>query len=669
MSKWWEHYPWRNIQTNLRQIDMMDIDAKEYVAQLKDLGATVTLLNAAGIIASYDTELDFQPKSEYLQGSSLAEIVEECHKAGIKVFCRTDFSKIRREVYEKHPEWAFRTAKGEIVDYNGDISTCPNGDYQKVYMHKILREVLTKIPFDGVFCNMSGFLVTDYDMNYYGICHCDSCKRMFRERFGEELPETMQPGNPSMMKYMAFKKQCEKEHEERVRATVRDINPQIAVNGLDYIRSESNTDIKRPAWPYSASSNARKDSGPARLRVADNNSVDFIGFQYRHISVSPELMELRQWQNLANSGNVSVYIMGHLGNHKDMSWYEGTKRVFDFHKAHEDLYTSMRSDAKVALVRNSGLEMDKEGQGWVRVLTQSHIPFDEIYVDEMDQPDRLEGKEVLILGNISLMSDEEAARIDAFVEQGGKVIVTASTGMMDENYTPRRGFALKCLGVSVTGRKNGMKSTMFELGEGEERFFPRTASAHYVAPGASMIEIKAREGTQSYFHVIPEHPFGPPERCYFTEVGTMPAVVKAAYGAGESIYIPFAAADFYAKEGYQNSLSFLQDVLFEICGITEIAPELSPMVEINICRTKEEKILQFVNTSGCFANHYVAPLPIYGLEVRIDEWLDESVDNDGELQAKTLNGGTVELERRGSEIWAKLDRLDHYDAIVLSSQK
>ncbi len=28
---WWEDYPWRMVQTNLRQIDMLDIDAKEYV--------------------------------------------------------------------------------------------------------------------------------------------------------------------------------------------------------------------------------------------------------------------------------------------------------------------------------------------------------------------------------------------------------------------------------------------------------------------------------------------------------------------------------------------------------------------------------------------------------------------------------------------------------------
>ena len=57
---WWTNYPWRMIQTNLRETDMEDINAEEYAKDLADFGATVVLLNAAGIIASYDTKLDFQ---------------------------------------------------------------------------------------------------------------------------------------------------------------------------------------------------------------------------------------------------------------------------------------------------------------------------------------------------------------------------------------------------------------------------------------------------------------------------------------------------------------------------------------------------------------------------------------------------------------------------------
>ena len=155
---WWTNYPWRMIQTNLRETDMEDINAEKYARNLADFGATVVLLNAAGIIASYDTKLDFQTKSAYLHADSLSQIIDACHKRGIRVIARTDFSKVRYELYKKHPEWAYRTKDGNIVSYNGDVHVCPNGDYQQKYMFEILKEVLCRFPFDGVFCNMSGFL-------------------------------------------------------------------------------------------------------------------------------------------------------------------------------------------------------------------------------------------------------------------------------------------------------------------------------------------------------------------------------------------------------------------------------------------------------------------------------------------------------------------------------
>lgn len=665
MANWWDHYPWRNIQTNLRERDMEDMDAKAYVARLKELGATVTLLNAAGIVANYDTKLDFQPKNPYLRGNTLEEMVEECHRAGIRVFCRTDFSRIRRDIYEKHPNWAFRTAEGKIVDWEGYVSTCLNGDYQRIYMHEVLREVLTKIPFDGIFFNMGGFMVTDYDVKYYGACHCENCRRMYRERFGEEMPEQMKPGDPSMLRYMAFKDQCEREHRERVVKTIREISPQIAIHGVDYIRSESGSDAVRPPWPYSASSNARRGSGPARMRLADNNAVDFMGFRYRHTSVSPELMELRQWQNLANSGNVSVFIMGDISTHPDRTWYAPTKKVFDFHREHEELYTRMVSDAKVALAVSHGVETNKETQGWVRALTQSHIPFDEIYTDEMDHPDRLEGKEVLILGDVAVLSDGEAEIIDRFAEKGGTVLVTGKAGMMREDYTPRRGFALRCLGVTVTGKPQSLKSSLFEIGKDEEEIFPRSALAHYIAPGDTLMTVRPKEGAKGWLSMIGEHPYGPPEICYIDDSDRTdaPGVIEMAYGKGKSVYIPFAVGNFYAKEGHKNSLSLMQDVLFGICGIEEIAPDLSPMVELVLCRTEKEKIIQLINESGCMEKHYMAPLPVYDLSVRIP---DRLADGSRITNCHTLRGGKVSLERDGDDLVLHLNQLCDYEAIVVS---
>ena len=68
---WWEDYPWRQVQTNLRQIDMLDIDAAEYVRELQQFNATVVMINVGGILASYETHLPFHFQSPYLKGDSI----------------------------------------------------------------------------------------------------------------------------------------------------------------------------------------------------------------------------------------------------------------------------------------------------------------------------------------------------------------------------------------------------------------------------------------------------------------------------------------------------------------------------------------------------------------------------------------------------------------------
>ena len=127
VKHWWTDYPWRMIQTNLRETDMADIDAEAYAQQLADYGATVVTLNAAGIIASYQTKLDFQTQSPYLTGSSLMEMIEACHKRGIRVIARTDFSKIREPIFEKHPDWAYRDKKRKWRQLQWQKPNLPEG--------------------------------------------------------------------------------------------------------------------------------------------------------------------------------------------------------------------------------------------------------------------------------------------------------------------------------------------------------------------------------------------------------------------------------------------------------------------------------------------------------------------------------------------------------------
>ncbi len=653
MSHWWNHYPWRLVQTNLRQIDMENMNAEEYAQEVQDFGATAVLLNAAGIIASYDTKLPFQPKSDYLHGDSLQDMIDACHRRGIKVICRTDFSKVRFEIYQQHPEWAYVSPEGGIVNYNGDVAVCPNSEYQQERKLDIIREVLTELPFDGIFCNMSGFQVMDYSGNYYGPCHCENCKRLFRAQYGEEIPMRDNPHDPVYRKYMTFKNACIKAHKEKLNAAIREVSPEIAINNQDYIRTESNTEIGRPQWLYSASSNARLTSGMEKTRPADNACVDFIGFRYRDISVSPQLMELRQWQNLANAGCVSMYIMGTLSNHRDTSAFTPTKKIFAFHAAHEELFTHMKSAAKTVLVRSGMLARDDpEGYGWIRVLTESHIPFDEIKAAELVDIRQLQGKKLLILGDNKAVSPKLLALADEFAKQGGTVISAGETGLMKD------GCALQCVGITgVISNDHDRMSSMYEIREEDREMFPRCQETPFIMPGPDMVRFTSESGAKKYLRLIPEHPFGPPERCYYTEITDEPGVTVMPYGAGKGIYLPFKAASMYWKEGYANTFAFLQDVLINLADAESLAPDLTPMVEITLNTVGDKTLVQLVNTSGVFGNSYFDPLPIHDITLSLPAGTGD--------KAIALNGGQVTWESKEDCLLIHLDQLNHYEAIVI----
>lgn len=633
------------VQTNFREIDMDGIDADRYAQSLADLGATVVTLNAGGILASYDSKLPYHTVSPYLTGSSLKDILDACHARGIRVIARMDFSKIPNAVYEQHPDWAFRTADGGIVAQNGFVQTCQNSIYQQEKVMEILQELLTTHPFDGVYCNMSGFVATDYSGKIYGFCTCDRCKAGFKAAFNLDAPAKMDMRDPVTMRYMGFQAGSGKKLRAKMNAVIKAINPEIAVDKVDYLRTESHTDIDEPIWIHSASSNSRQTA--AMGLISDNASADFMGFRYRESSVSPGVMELRQWQNLANSGAVSLYIMGRLDNHRDTSFLEGSRKVFAFHKAHEQLLQGLKSAAQVLLVYKAQQgRSDPESYGWIRALTASHIPFAEVKTGGITQA-VLADKKVVILADAKDLSADQAALVDAFAQNGGTVIASGDSGV--------RGSAqsLACLGIEkVLGKQRGLMSTVFSLGSDETSVFPRCASTPVIAPGPEITQAAYAPSVKTYFRTLSEPMYGPPEVCYAKEATDAPGITVNAFGAGCGIFIPWNCGSFYHNEGYTNTLNFLQDVLFSLCGLPQMASGLHESVELVLSRKENMTVVSLINASGYFDNSFFSPIPMADIALRIPGSF---------ASARALNGGTVSLDDNGIH----LNKLNEFEMIVL----
>ena len=639
---WWQTHPWRMVQTNLRETDMTDIDAEKFAKDLADFGATVVNLNAAGILASYETKLPFHTKSSYLTGSSLQQILDECHKQRIRVIARCDFSKIPLAVYEQHPDWAFRKADGSIIEQNGFVQTCQNSVYQQEKVPEILRELLTTHDFDGVYCNMSGFIATDYWGNIHGFCTCDRCKAGFKAAMNMDAPAKLDMKDPVTMRYMGFQAGCGKKLRAAMNQVVKSINPEIALDKVDFLRTESHSEINIPIWVYSASSNCRQTVGAERSMVSDNAVVDYMGFRYRESSICPEALALRQWQNVAHAGSCSLYIIGRLDSHLDKSGLESTRKVFHFHKQHEQLIAGLQSAAQVLLVsKDQQSREDPESYGWVRALTASHIPFDECKLGGLNEK-LLSRETVVILADVKMLKPEQAAMLDAFVQAGGTVVASGETGLARINP--------EFFGVRLGERQKNCMSSVLKASERDS--FARCAAAPLIPFGGEIQEVIPGDNTRGYLQLIPEHPFGPPEVAYYTEVTEVPGITAHKHGTGQGILIPWNIGSFYHAEGYTNTLNVMQEVLFGLCGIPEIAPGLHETVELVLSRKDGKTVVSLINASGYFGNSFFKPIPMANITLNIPGSF---------TAAAALNGGTVSLKENS----VHLDKLNEFEMIVL----
>ena len=152
MAHWWNNYPWRVIQPYFREIDTLDFDEERFLVELEEFSCNMVMLNAAGLIAGYDTELEDHTRSAYIDNFDLRHLVDRCHEKGIKVIARTDFSKIARPVFERHPDWVYRHADGTELDYNGYVQTCLCGGYQGGYTDLIVSDLNQAAVDDVVAC-------------------------------------------------------------------------------------------------------------------------------------------------------------------------------------------------------------------------------------------------------------------------------------------------------------------------------------------------------------------------------------------------------------------------------------------------------------------------------------------------------------------------------------
>lgn len=157
-------------QTNLRDIDVITMDTDTVAEYIKAHGANTWLQSIGGIIANYQSKLDFHYINPMLReregGDLVKDTIESAHARGIRVLGRMDFSKVHRKIADANPQWAYVSPNGTWQTHpRGLVSVCPSTEWYQNRTFDIIEEIIDNYDVEGFFVNYAGYNENDYFRN------------------------------------------------------------------------------------------------------------------------------------------------------------------------------------------------------------------------------------------------------------------------------------------------------------------------------------------------------------------------------------------------------------------------------------------------------------------------------------------------------------------------
>ncbi len=628
---WWMEEPFRLVQTNLRETDA-SVDPVRLVRTVAEFRANTLLFGLGGIVAYYPTRVPFHYPSPHLPpGRDLfGAVLKEAHAKGIRVIGRFDLTKAQKPVYDAHPEWFFRKANGEPVIYNGLYSTCINGGYWREHAVEVLSEALGRYDLDGLFFNGIGNSSTDYSGNYHGLCHCDNCRSRFRAGFQRELPE--RPDGD----YQRFLSGSVMEVTKQIAGLLHSKRPgAVLFNAFDARTSESNTSVDRPLpmWPYSASDNVNRVRNTDPSMMSFNLCIGFVDIPYRFVTVPPDEIRIRLYQNMAHGAGPTFVALGTLDSQEDRNGLLAARPLFEWHAEHEDLYAGQENAARVLLLTGP----TNSYRGFFRILSEQHIPF-----AVSASMDRLKSGERQF--DLVISPNGAPPELERYVASGGRLLAAGPS----QPAFPE---------MKAVRKWTETRSSYFRIRD--HSIFPSLANTQLLFLDGEFLEV-APSG-KPMLTLIPPSMFGPPEKVHIDRVDTdKPGLLLTEHSKGKLAYLPWDVGGLYYRHSSPPHAALVADLIDHLLpGGRQIRTNAHPLVEMTLMRQpkRDRMLVHFVNISGHSSTGYFPPFEARDIEVQVSA--------DFARARSAVLGAQLQVTRQERYGKFTLPRLGAYDVVVL----
>ncbi|MBJ2357311.1 hypothetical protein [Sphaerochaeta sp. S2] len=659
--EWWKRNNQRLIQTNLRSSDA-SLDRQVLIEQLKVLNANVLLMNTGGLVSFYPTELPFHYRSPSLgSGDLTGDMVHLCHEHNIRFIARFDFSKIHESIFAEHPDWAYRSLDNKSVNYNGFVHTCVNGGFQKEKSLAILKETLDRYPIDGVFFNMFGYFTRDYSHNYHGICQCDSCRKMFYDRYGLSLPTQEDPNDPVFNTYQQFKLETVHEMMDNIRNLVKSYGENIAVSTytddcVDIIKKESNTEIHRPypLWEYSASENIQSVEGTWDEKTISNVCINAIGLDYRFQGVPTPQVEIRLIQALANGSGMDFCIIGVFKDYPDRKSLKAVEKIYSYHAENEQYYGNFSILEDVVLIKPgphpTSWQLD-EYLGLYRILKEAHISF-RVVEQAAIKPHHLKRCKLIICPDLS----NTCTLMDILANSKKPIIWTGSTWKQTQYPDFNALFSIDTAGEVEDARWSYVRNFPQSL-------FPSLSDTDWSMLDGPVVGLKVLDGSIGCMEQMTVGTFGPPEMCQ----GNIRSgkYLGAITPDGKRQLFSIGLGKLYKRYGYPEHKYLILDRIKSIVQKPVIELDSNEQIEVVFGSYPEDGpasyILHLINLAGFNGSTFFKSQNLRSLLLRIRLRDDETIVSVESLVSKQ----NVAYSKEKSTYSLNLDLVDSFEAIVI----
>lgn len=478
--------------------------SEEIIKALADLGVNLV---STHFFKGYGMQSDLEDLK------NTEHLIKNCHRYGIKVLLYVQMGSLFMETFLKEisqaRDWLSMDPEGKPIAFGRVVSSyhrlvpCKSNPGFIEYIKKVFRKALVEFQGDGIHLDNLSL--------YPNACYCQICEKKFKEYLSKKYtkeeaqelfgfhdfsyldpPPTFRSYDPVSREWVNFKCDVMREILEELKNYAKSLKP-------DSLFSVHVT----YSWYMSGDHLLKVSQGPETI-PRDLDMVVAENYNFPRISDYGELISTIREYKIAFINGHSAMPFGWLPAEGRPSYRDGgitfiptpaeaklalgelaafgghvsgglwitmpykgrfafedenlnrvLKEYYNFLSTNEELFMNLESLSGTALLRPTASLLNTYDitspcvTGMEQLLIQGHIPFDIILERHLNIAD-LAKYQVLILPNVTCMTDEQVDTVKQYVDQGGSLVAIGDTSLYNQNmeyYRDEYGLA-ELMGIS-----------------------------------------------------------------------------------------------------------------------------------------------------------------------------------------------------------------------------